>query len=564
MLRVLITLSISLFLACSSDSPSPTGPTSFAGKALSTESADDRQALNNVYEVLAEAAGGDIPFLKDGRWTSRSTLAKWHGVTVEDGRVVGLAFDYTKSRHTKLNKPVFQKLIQALSPLSELRRVYIHFQADDLTSSPEVWNRHHQAARALTWPAETANLRKLEFISIQGQPLNFTGPATQLPIKEATAYLPVDDSFWSMTQLEKLWVKPSQIILSTGEDYPEDFLYWIRDSRIEVPSEISQLVNLKKLVIGGGYDEVVVSLPETISQLTQLEELHIGPSTVQLPAHLSDLTNLQHLYITGHGQLPASWGQLASLKSLVVVSPQKDLEFDETVNPYYRAGLIDYDGYIHGPLPAQWGNLENLETLWFEVGEFGYLNGELPPEWGSLTKLKSLSLANHEFTGSIPPQWAQMASLDALNLQNNLLSGPLPPEIGDMTSLVGLHLNNNELSGAIPSEITKLLNLKTLNLSNNQFTGPLIDFSKMSSMEWLYLSYNQLSGTINGRHFPGDIKGIGLLGNNFSGSFPDLSHLVYLRSFSQSLDLGGLGYTDICPLLPPILREHGQWACYHM
>ena len=60
----------------------------------------DRQTLIKVYEILADAAGQDIDWLKDGRWTSRSTIAKWYGVTVENGRVVELFFEYKGSRRT--------------------------------------------------------------------------------------------------------------------------------------------------------------------------------------------------------------------------------------------------------------------------------------------------------------------------------------------------------------------------------------------------------------------------------------------------------------------------------
>lgn len=589
MLRVSIALSISLFLACSSDSPPPTGPAYSAGKALATESAQDRQALNNVYEVLANAAGQDIQWLKDGRWTSRSTVAKWYGVTVEDRRVVEIVFEWTKSRHTTINKPIFQELVQALSPLTELRRVYINFQTSGVTDSPEKWNQHYQALHSRTWPAEIANLSKLEYISIHGQPTNFTGPATQLKsIKQATVSLPVDPSFWTMTQLEELSITSFKIARATEKTILDELLTWKWESQIEVPAEISQLINLKKLNIGSdGHSDVVISLPETITQLSQLEELTIGPSTIQLPTNLSALTNLQYLKVTGHGQLPASWSQLASLRELHIYSPQTHFWYG--VGPYGNAGITrdDYDGYIYGPLPAEWSDLSNLEVLSVNIDEVGYLNGELPAEWNRLSKLQAISFPNHEFEGSLPAEWGQMTQLKYIDLSNNLFEGSLPAEWGQLTQLKHLYLNNNSfegpipsewcqmialeklslsnnaLSGTIPSQIDDLTSLKALSLSNNQFSGPLVDFSEMQSLEYISLSGNQLSGSINGRHFPTSIIGIGIADNNLVGKFPNLRHLGYLRSFNYHGNAVGLnvGRSTICPRIPQSLKETGFWGC---
>ena len=592
MFRITLLSFTLLFLACNSDVP-PTGPEA-AGKTQARSV--DRDALFAVYGVLADAAGRDIGFLKDGLWTSRSTIAKWEGVTVEDGRVVELFIRGSKRNKNApvLQTPVFQELVQALSTLTELRQVVItSFKLPyDVTSSIEKWNEHFEAAHSRTWPAEIANLTKLESIHIPGQPLNFTGPATQLnSIKQATVSLPVDPSFWTMTQLEELSITSLRIARVAERTDPDKFLTWGWESQIEVPEEISQLQNLKKLRVGGRSKEVVVSLPETISQLTQLEELHIGPSTIQLPASLSTLTNLQHLHITGHGQLPASWSQLASLKVLRIVSPQYVLYADS--NLYNDAGLTEYidgEGYIHGPLPPEWGNLSNLESFSVTINQAGYLNGELPPEWSQLNKLHSISLANHEFEGSlpaewgqltqlkhldlsnnllegsIPPEWCQMTALETLNLSGNSLSGSIPSQINDLTNLVRLGLANNRFSGSIPPSITRLKHLEILSLSNNELTGSLIDFSNMQFLKNLVLSENQLTGTVNGRYFPVSIEVIGIKENDLTNDgFPHLAHLFNLRAFSYDLHaFGPLGYTDVCPRLPPYLRENGGWACYHM
>ena len=63
-----------------------------AGKALSTESVEDRNALRDYYRCILEDVNppeGKLSVLAKGHWMSRSTLAKWHGVAINgSGRVV--------------------------------------------------------------------------------------------------------------------------------------------------------------------------------------------------------------------------------------------------------------------------------------------------------------------------------------------------------------------------------------------------------------------------------------------------------------------------------------------
>ena len=88
MLHALFLCFILALAHCSPDS-SPMGP---AGKALSTESVEDRNALRDYYRCILEDVNppeGKLSVLAKGHWMSRSTLAKWHGVAINgSGRVV--------------------------------------------------------------------------------------------------------------------------------------------------------------------------------------------------------------------------------------------------------------------------------------------------------------------------------------------------------------------------------------------------------------------------------------------------------------------------------------------
>jgi hypothetical protein len=64
----------------------------------------------------------------------------------------------------------------------------------------------------------------------------------------------------------------------------------------ELTSDISQLVNLRVLKLELGWKETVDSIPDSISCLQQLEELHLRRAEIiQLPHGLATLNNLARL-----------------------------------------------------------------------------------------------------------------------------------------------------------------------------------------------------------------------------------------------------------------------------
>ncbi|KAM3291002.1 hypothetical protein P3S67_019291 [Capsicum chacoense] len=86
--------------------------------------------------------------------------------------------------------------------------------------------------------------------------------------------------------------------------------------------------------------------------------------------------------------------------------------------------------------------------------------------------LKFLILAYNQFNGSIPSKYRDIPTLQALHISTNKLTAA-KPSLGKLTSLLWLMLANNSLTGGIPSELENCSNLLWLNLANNQLPGPI-------------------------------------------------------------------------------------------
>jgi len=155
------------------------------------------------------------------------------------------------------------------------------------------------------------------------------------------------------------------------------------------------------------------------------------------------------------------------------------------------------------------------------------------------------------------------------------LQGTIPGEIGELTSLIQLGLDFNTLSGAIPP--IKSANLQSLFLQQNQFAGTLEGLVNLTSLQYLYVSKNKISGTlpeklgaINSLQQIGVdfnlltgtippsfglsqnfLQGFYAQNNSFTGRFPGNS-----LSKAQQCDCSGNRFS--CPIPnPPLCRVSG-------
>nr|XP_027098889.1 receptor-like protein 9b [Coffea arabica] len=170
--------------------------------------------------------------------------------------------------------------------------------------------------------------------------------------------------------------------------------------------------------------------------------------------------------------------------------------------------FLDLSGnQLSGSLSFKELKLENLKVLKLEYTNFNKLS-----DVEALTSLKALSLYDIGINDSSVLQGiCSLKNLHELDLSRNNFYGPVPMCFRNLTSLRLLDLSNNILSGNIPAAlITPLVHLEYLSLSGNlfgdlefldlsknQLIGPLPACSELTSLKFIHLHHNMISGPIS-------------------------------------------------------------------
>ncbi|KAJ7298915.1 hypothetical protein O6H91_Y363500 [Diphasiastrum complanatum] len=112
--------------------------------------------------------------------------------------------------------------------------------------------------------------------------------------------------------------------------------------------------------------------------------------------------------------------------------------------------LMIWYNRLEGMISPDIGSCKKLKTL---VMNYNNLQGFIPPQLSNCSELRWLSLSNNQFSGPIPPELGLLQNLIILQLSNNSLTGDIPLELGNCSTLVWLDLNSNYLNGVIPPRI---------------------------------------------------------------------------------------------------------------
>ncbi|KAL6339748.1 hypothetical protein AAG906_034834 [Vitis piasezkii] len=169
-------------------------------------------------------------------------------------------------------------------------------------------------------------------------------------------------------------------------------------------------------------------------------------------------------------------------------------------------------GRIIGSLPQTLSQLKNLRFL---AVSRNFISGEIPATLGQLRVLQTLDLSYNQLTGGIPRSIGTLPALSNVILCHNRLSGTVPPLLSQ--TLTRLDLKHNDLSGSIsPSSLPP--SLQYLSLSWNRLSGT-VDraLTRMNRLNYLDLSMNRFSGCIPGRVFTFPITNLQLQRNSFTG-----------------------------------------------
>uniref|UniRef100_A0A0D3G915 non-specific serine/threonine protein kinase n=1 Tax=Oryza barthii TaxID=65489 RepID=A0A0D3G915_9ORYZ len=185
---------------------------------------------------------------------------------------------------------------------------------------------------------------------------------------------------------------------------------------------------------------------------------------------------------------------------------------------------------LTGNIPKEIGNITTLKLILLNGNQ---LSGLLPDEIGNLQSLTRLQVDQNHLSGAIPKSFANLRSVKHLLVDNNNLSGPLPPELAVAKSLKILQADNNNFSGSsIPTLYYNMSGLFKL------LQGAIPDLSAIPQLDYLDLSWNQLTGSIPTNKLASNITTIDLSHNMLNGTIPsNFSGLPYLQLLSLKNNL---------------------------
>ncbi|KAF1860988.1 hypothetical protein Lal_00000403 [Lupinus albus] len=199
-------------------------------------------------------------------------------------------------------------------------------------------------------------------------------------------------------------------------------------------------------------------------------------------------------------------------------------------------------GRIYGALPRSLAYLKNLRFLGVNRN---FISGEIPAGLGDLRHLRTIDLSYNQLTGSIPPSVGALPELINLMLCHNRLSGWVPRF--ESQTLTRLDLKHNTLSGSMaPDSLPS--SLRYLSLSWNKLSGPMDRLlNRMDRLNFLDLSLNQFTGPIPGRIFSFPLTNLQLERNQFSGSVEPVDEV--------SIPTVDLSYNRLSGKISPMLAS---------
>ncbi|OAY39869.1 receptor-like protein EIX2 [Manihot esculenta] len=234
---------------------------------------------------------------------------------------------------------------------------------------------------------------------------------------------------------------------------------------------------------------------------------------IQIPEFIGSLSNLKHLNLSDanfKGTIPDQLGNLSHLVSLDLSGNGYSLRANDLNWLHHLSSLklLDLGGVDLSNI-VNWLDDINMLSSLIELSLFACKLQDLPHSLPrvNFTSLKILDLSFNRLYGRIPNWLFEIEqSLVFLNLRRNELHGSIPEAFGHMTSLIVLDLSENNLAGPIPTTLGMIFvknqpkefsSLRELYLSHNQLNGTLQKIlPKLSRLRVLDVSWNSLEGVV--------------------------------------------------------------------
>ncbi|XP_057543029.1 DNA damage-repair/toleration protein DRT100 [Amaranthus tricolor] len=304
------------------------------------------------------------------------------------------------------------------------------------------------------------------------------------------------------------------------------------------------LGNLKflEVLIISGMKHIKGNIPNTISNLKHLSQLVLeGNSLVgPIPPSIGHLLSLQTLLLDNNhlrGQIPSSLGNLKTLLQLNLGNNYLSGPIPPSFKNFKSLQFLDLNhNSVSGLIPDFIGQFQNLTFIDLSYNK---LSGSLPVSLFSIGSLSDISLSNNQLTGRIPDQIHALKSLTSLSLSNNQFTGQIPEGLAKLEYLWYLNLSRNSLSNPLPSALAKgLPSLLSIDLSYNKFSlGTVPDWIKNRELTAVHLAGCNLKGTLPIFKSPSSLTSIDFSHNHYVDGNNGISSFLTKMSNLQFLNL---------------------------
>ncbi|KAL5648478.1 hypothetical protein ACJX0J_039287, partial [Zea mays] len=247
-----------------------------------------------------------------------------------------------------------------------------------------------------------------------------------------------------------------------------------------VPDHVGNLSSNMRLF--AAYDNMIAGgLPATISNLTDLEILHLAGNQLQnpVPEPIMMMESIRFLVLSGNrlsGTIP--WNAATNLKNVEIMYLDSN-EFSGSIPSGIdgQMGLISENQFT-STIPASLFHHDRL--IGIDLSQ-NLLSGTLPVDI-ILKQMDRMDLSANRLVGSLPDSLGQLQMMTYLNLSLDSFHGPIPPSFEKLISMKTLDLSHNNISGAIPKYLANLTVLTSLNLSFNELRGQIPEAGVFSNI----------------------------------------------------------------------------------
>jgi Leucine-rich repeat (LRR) protein len=263
----------------------------------------------------------------------------------------------------------------------------------------------------------------------------------------------------------------------------------------QVVSQLKRLQRLTVYQLNPGFPGRIasVSLPASLQQLTQLEqlELTLGQSDwKQTFTTLAGMPGLRKLIFSGNGNqnmIPPELGKVRQLTSLTIRNGKSQEYIPASLGALTKLRELNLN-YLQLNPNTDWTFLSNLTEL--ETLRLAGNNLRKLPDLRKLKKIQSVDLHENNQLSIVDDALSGLEGLVRLNLSNCQLR-QFPPGIARLVNLKELTLNNNPL-GELPAELASLKQLEVLQASGCRLQKLAESLGDLTLLHFLNLAGNQL------------------------------------------------------------------------